>query len=190
MGLWRSLLGRSTPPRPRLDALFAVPAAALTLESALGMRPTGSAAVCLRAASGPAFARTREEILAILDADPRVPPVAVSEDGFGFTWFELHRPDASIGELCADLHVANTLLEEQGFGVGLLCSLVAFDVGEGRRGALVYLYKQATFYPFVPRGERERDTLTEVQLAQAVAGDLPVEEDRRRWLALWGAPGL
>lgn len=190
MGLWQALLGRSTPRPARLDALFAVPTAALTLETTLGLRPTGTGSVCLRAAGGPAFARTQAEVLALLDADPRVPPVRVSEDRFGFTWLTLERPEASPGELCADLHVANTLLEEQGFGTGLLCSVVVFTGGDGHRVGLVYLYKQGSFYPFAPRGEGARDTLEEVQVAQAVAGDLPMEEDRQRWLALWGAPGL
>jgi hypothetical protein len=196
VGLWQSLLGRSRPKPARLDSLFAVPTAALTVESALGLRPTGSASVCFRAATGPAFQQTRADILALLDADDRVPPVGVTEDGFGFTWFELHRPAASTGELCADLHVANTLLEEQGFGGGLLCSLVVFagagaGAGAGgRRVGLVYLYKQGTFYPFAPAGGRTRETLLELQVAEAVSGDLPVEDDRQRWLALWGAPGL
>lgn len=190
MGLWQSLLGRSTPRPARLDALFAVPTAALTLESTLGLHATGTASLCLREASGPAFDRTRADILALLDADPRMPAVQVSHDRFGFTWFTLARPEAATGELCADLHVAHLLLEEQGFATGLLCSVVAFDDGSGHPLGLVYLYKQGTFYPFSPTGPQTRDTLREVQVAQAVAGDLPVEDDRQRWLALWGAPGL
>lgn len=190
MGLWQALLGRSTPKAPRIDTLFAVPGAALTLETTLGLRPTGTASLCLRAATGPAFEQVRSDVLAVLDADPRVPPVRVAEDGFGFTWLTLERPEASTGELCADLHVAHTLLEEQGFATGLLCTVVVFADAVGRRAGLVYLYKQGAFYAFCPTGDQARDAVREVQVAQVVAGDLPVEDDRQRWLALWGAPGL
>ncbi len=46
MGLWDSLLGRSQPKAPDLDALFAVPQAALTLEAGAGFQPTGVGSVC------------------------------------------------------------------------------------------------------------------------------------------------
>ncbi|MGZ4487134.1 MAG: PspA-associated protein PspAB, partial [Nocardioides sp.] len=55
MGLWETITGRSRPKTADLDALFLVPSAAVTLQTALGLRPTGAGAVCFRAASGPAF---------------------------------------------------------------------------------------------------------------------------------------
>ena len=208
MGFWDAISGRRKQPAAKADALFAVPTAALTLETTLGLRPSGSAAVCLRAAAGPAFEQTRAEIRQLLDADPRVPAVRVVDDGFGFTWFDLDRAEAQVGELCADLHIVHQLLSEQGYGTGMLCAVVGFRPGgpaepdadgqlHGTLG-LVYLYKQGTFYPFAPGkgagdgagAARTRDQMLEMQVADAVAGDLPMERDRDRWFGLWGTPAL
>ena len=93
--------------------------------------------------------------------------------------------------LCTDLHAVNTSLEAQGFGGGLLCTMVPFADAAGRRVGLVYLYKQGTFYPFAPvPGEQRRDNLLELQLRDQLAGELPMEKDLQRWLAVWDAPGL
>ena len=84
-------------------------------------------------------------------------------------------PDDPAG-LCTDLHAVNTALEEQGFGPGLLCSLVPFASTDGRRVGLVYLYKQGTLLPVRPAGpaaDRERDNLLEIQLRDTLAGELP-----------------
>ena len=54
MGFWQAITGRSQPKQANLDALFAVPSAAITLQTAAGLRPTGDGAVCYRAAGGAA----------------------------------------------------------------------------------------------------------------------------------------
>lgn len=191
MGFWDVVTGRSKPKQANLDVLFSVPSAAITLQTELGLAPTGAGSVCYRAAAGPAFQQTQEEVVELLDADPAAPPVEVTRDEFGFTWLlNRHDPDDVAG-LVTDLHAVNTSLEAQGFGPGLLCSLVPFADRAGRTVGLVYLYKQATFYPFAPKpGERTRDNLLEIQVRDTLAGELPVEQDLSRWLAVWGAPGL
>jgi hypothetical protein len=94
-----------------------------------------------------------------------------------------------VGALCTDLHAVNTTLEAEGFGPGLLCSLVPFVQPDGRRMGLVYLYKQGRFYPFAPTGPEQRDNLLEIQVRDALAPELPFA-DMPGWMALWGAPGL
>lgn len=194
MGLWDVLAGRTKPKAPQLDSLFLVPSAAVTLETARGLRPTGTGAVCYRSASGQAFAQTQDDVVALLRAEPDLTSVEVSQDEYGFTWLVVHDDPADgvdVGGLCTDLHAANTALEAQGFGPGLLCSLVPFESAEGRRVGLVYLYKQGTFYPFAPvPGEQRRDTLLEMSLRDTLGAELPMEQDLGRWLAIWGAPGL
>ena len=91
--------------------------------------------------------------------------------------------------LCTDLHAVNTTLEAQGFGPGLLCSLVPFADPSGRKVGLVYLYKQGVL-SFAPNGPQSRDRLLELQIRDHLAGELPMEKDLSRWMALWGAPGL
>lgn len=191
MGFWDVVTGRSKPKQANLDVLFSVPSAAITLQTELGLTPTGAGSVCYRAAAGAAFQQTQEDVVALLDADPSAPPVEVTRDEFGFTWLLNRHDPADVAGLVTDLHAVNTSLEAQGFGPGLLCSLVPFADGTGRTVGLVYLYKQATFYPFAPKPvERTRDNLLEIQVRDALSGELPVEQDLSRWLAVWGAPGL
>ena len=190
MGFWDSLTGRRQEKAADLDSLFLVPSAAITLQTAIGLTPTGSGSVCYRAAGGAAFHQLQTEVVALLDADDDSPDVAVTTDSFGFTWLTVTgEPDDTAG-LCTDLHAVNTTLEAQGFGSGLLCSLVPFADPSGRRVGLVYLYKQGTFYPFAPTGPQQRDNLLEIQVRDTIAGELPVEKDLSRWLAVWDAPGL
>lgn len=190
MGLWDALTGRSRIKPANLDALFLLPGAAITLQTAAGFQPTGQGAVCFRAATGAAFQQTQDDVVALLNDDPDAPDVTLSHDEFGFTWLVVHHDPADVGGLCTDLHAVNTTLEAQGFGTGLLCSLVPFADASGRRVGLVYLYKQGTFYPFAPTGDHVRDNLLEIEVRDHLAGELPVEPDLARWLALWGAPGL
>ena len=64
-------LGRTKAVRPDLDSLFAVPDAAVTLEAAMSLRPTGLGSVCFRAAEGSAFAAVQGDIQQLLDAGRR-----------------------------------------------------------------------------------------------------------------------
>ncbi len=183
-----ALLGRRRQVRNNLDDLFAIPTAAITLQTAATFVPTGVGAVCFRAAEGAAFAAAEAEITAVLDNDDD-PDLERQVDEFGFTWLIARQDDTSA--LVTDLHAINTALEAQGFGPQLLCSLVSFRDATGRSMALVYLYKQGTFYPFVPRPDQKtRDNLLEMQVRDLVKNDLPVEADTQRWMAVWGAPGL
>lgn len=188
MGFWDTLRGRTAPKAANLDSLFLIPSAAITLQTAAGLNPTGLGAVCYRPAEGSAFAQTQADIKELLDSDDQGPDVEQQADQFGFTWLISQQDDLSV--LCTDLHAINTTLQEQGFGNGLLCSIVPFQAADGRRVGLVYLYKQGTFYPFAPAGENRRDNLLELQVRDLLAPELPMEQQLNRWLAVWGAPGL
>ena len=61
MGFWDVLRGHSAPRPAKLDALFALPGAALTLEASLGLHATGVGAVCFRAAEGMAAVASQRE---------------------------------------------------------------------------------------------------------------------------------
>lgn len=189
MGLWNVLRGRSAVQGPNLDNLFALPGAAITLQTGLGLMPTGVGSVCYRAADGAAMASTQADAVSLIEAD-NGPRVERTVDGFGFTWLVVHGDPADVSGLVTDLHAVNTDLETQGFGSGLLCSLVGFADGTGQRAALVYLYKQGTFYPFSPNGAQSRDELLERQIRDSVSGDLRIEPETSRWMPLWGAPGI
>ena len=188
MTICDALRGRSKPARNNLDALFAVPTAAITLQTAANFVPTGSGSVCFRVAEGSAFVQTETDIVSMLDNDDD-PDLERHTDDFGFTWLVARQEDASA--LVTDLHAINTGLEAQGFGPSLLCSLIGFRDPAGRSLGLVYLYKQGTFYPYAPKPDgKTRDNLLELQVRDLLTNDLPMESDLQRWMPLWGAPGL
>jgi hypothetical protein len=56
--------------------------------------------------------------------------------------------------------------------------------------AMVYLFKQGRFYPFVPNGAKSRDTVMELQVRDLLGDDVALEQDLTRWFPIWGAPGL
>lgn len=180
-----ALLGRTRAAQPNLDALFALPSAALTLEAATGLKPTGLGLVAFRAAEGGAFAEVEHDALELLGER-----VERSTDAYGYTWLLVRRDPGELSDLVTELHAVNSSLESAGFGPSLLCSLVSFAGADGRRLAVVYLYKRGTFYPFAPMAGQRRDNALELQARGVLAGELPVEEDLGRWFPVWGAPGL
>jgi len=191
VGFMDGLLGRRKPVRPNLDALFAVPSAAITLQVSLDLLPTGKGAVAFRSVEGRAMADVEQEITELLDADGG-PPVVLVNDTFGYTWLVVTDDSDDVSTIITDLHAVNATLSDHGFGPQLLCSLVPFVDPSGQIVALIYLYKRGTFYPFAPaaNGEQQRDNITELKVRDLLTGELPVEGDLSRWFAVWGAPGL
>jgi hypothetical protein len=191
VGFLDALLGRTKPVQPNLDALFALPSAAITLEAATSLTPTGTGSVCFRAAEGRAFADLEADVRELLDSTAGgAPPVEVSQDSYGFTWLLVRRPADQLESLVTDVHAVNSTLADSGFGPQLLCSLVSFRGQRGQRVAVIYLYKRGTFYPFAPLTGETRDNALEIQVRNAVEGDLRIEPDLTRWFPVWGAPGV
>ena len=188
MGLWETITGRRQPPQPKLDQLFALPTAAITLQAGLNFAPTGRGAVCFQGAAGPAMDDVVKQVVEMLNNDDDPKPVEVSTDQYGYTWLLSYQDDVSA--LATDLHGVATSLELQGYADRLLCALVSFRDPQGRELALVYLAKTGTFYPFAPTGAQQRNNVLEVQVKDLLAEELPIERDLQRWMALWGAPGL
>lgn len=190
MGLLDTLLGRTKPVQPKLDALFALPTAAITLQAAMGLEATGAGSVCFRAPEGRAFSDIEKDVRDLLDMGSGKAPVELTTDSYGFTWLVCRQDTDDVSALVTDLHAVNSALQDGGFGPQLLCTLVGFRGPDGRRVGIVYLYKRGTFYPFAPLGGRQRDNALELQVRGAVGADLKIEPDLNRWLALWGAPGV
>ena len=86
MGLLDTLLGRTKPVRANLDALFALPSAAVTLETAAGLVLSGRAGVCWKPPAGQQAADVQHEIRDLLDIpedshDPGGVPTAEALQG-------------------------------------------------------------------------------------------------------------
>jgi PspA associated protein B len=190
VGFLDALLGRTKPVPPNLDALFAVPSAAITLQAATDFTPTGTGSVCFHATEGKAFSDIEKDVRDLLNMGENQAPVEVTEDKYGFIWVLCHHSADDIPGLVTDLHAVNTSLEGGGFGSRLLCTVVGFRDGAGHPLGLVYLYKRGTFYPFAPQPGQRRDNATELQVRGVLGDDLKIEPDLERWLALWDAPGV
>ncbi|HZV24740.1 MAG TPA: hypothetical protein VFG00_00490 [Acidothermaceae bacterium] len=193
MGFFDTVLGRTKPVKADLDDLFALPSAALTLQAGLDFAPTGLGSVCFKAAEGAAFARTQTDVQELLDSSSAgsAPKVELSKDSFGYTWLLVRHDATDVPGLVTDLHAVNSGLQDAGFGPQLLCSLISFAHADGRRLALVYLYKRGTFYPFAPLGgDQRRDNSLEIEVQGTLANDMKIEPELTRWFPVWGAPGL
>ena len=190
MGFLDTLLGRTKPVQPNLDALFSLPTAAITLQAAMGLVPTGTGSVCFRPAEGRAFHDIESDVRQLLAMGENAAPVEVTKDSYGFTWLVSKHTSDDMEALVTDLHAVNTSLVEGGFGPQLLCTLVGLADDRGRKVGIVYLYKRGTSYPFAPLSGERRDNALELEVRGQVGSDLKIEPEMSRWMALWGAPGL
>jgi hypothetical protein len=204
-------LGKTKPVQSNLDALFALPSASITLQSAAGMSCSGHAGVCFKPPSGQGFEEMQAEVVSLLTMDG-TGGLRQQEDSYGYQWLVVE--DTDIEQLVTRIHLVNSSLSDAGWGPQLLCSvfglaehpapdqpavsepapdtLPEMTAGPGRlltsTAFLVYLFKRGTFYPFVPQGHERRDTEEELKLKSLVADDLVVETDLDRWFPLWDLP--
>lgn len=185
-----SILGRTKPKAANLDALFAVPGAAITLEASMGLTSAGAAAVCFKPASSHDFTATHTEIGELLELSGKDTGSEISQsvDSYGYHWIVVRDPDMS--DLVTSVHMVNASLADRGYSQQLLASVFAFRAEGGGVSYLVYLFKRGTFYPFVPApgGGEKRDNQRELQVQGALTGEVPLEADLTRWFPIWGAP--
>ena len=192
MKLFDTILGRTKPVQANLDNLFALPGAAITLETAAGYKPTGRAGVCFKPPAGQSFADIRQEIEQILkmpDPDSRNSALLKdTTDSYGYQWIVVTNDD--FDALVTQVHVVNSSLAENGYGPQLLCSVFGFASTTGSAGPmyLVYLFKQGSFYPFAPLPNERRDNEAELRLKGVCSSDLRIESDLSRWFPIWDLP--
>ncbi len=120
MGLLDTLFGRTKAAPPDLDALFSLPSAAVTLESAAGMSLSGRAGVCYKPPTGQGFTDMQDEVMKLLAMDG-TSQLRTSEDSYGYRWIVVDNDDP--GELVSQVHVVNSSLADAGWGPQLLCSV-------------------------------------------------------------------
>jgi len=189
VGLRDALFGRTKQVAPNLDNLFALPTAALTLESELDLVSSGQAGLCFKGGSGESTITTDDDIKQLLDFDEATNKVTITKDDLGFEWLVVTDPDFE--GLVTRVHAANTSMVEHGLGPRLLCAVFGFVAktppGEGSL-RMVYLLKQGTFYPFAPTGPSQRNNELELRVKSFLGTDLPIEKDLSRWMALWNLP--
>jgi len=147
MGLLDTILGRSKPVRANLDALFALPAAAVTLQVSAGLVATGRAGVCFKPPAGQPFAQMQaelEQLLATPDEAGTAPSPAPASgsapasgeaaptvrhvgDKFGYRWILVEA--AALDDLVTRVHMVHSSLQDAGWSTQLLCSVFGFAPG-------------------------------------------------------------
>jgi hypothetical protein len=188
MGFLDSFFGKKSLKGAKLDRLFALSTASVTLESEFGLRSSGTAAVVFKPLSASEFVRVENEVQALLEhvAQESQSKVRRREDSYGYTWLVVE--DEQFEDLVTTSHLISGELEQHGFGDRLLAAAFGFK-GSDRDVMLIYGYKNGAFWPFVPTGEdKGRDNAEELRLKSQLEGELPIEPDISKWFGLFGAP--
>jgi hypothetical protein len=189
LGLTDVLFGRKRLKEAKGERLFALSTAAVTLETELGLKPAGSAGVCFKALSAGEFVRAENELQELLDAVAQSCGAKLERktDDFGFEWIVVRDPD--LEDQVTTIHAVDSELKARGFGPQLLAAAFRFKGRAGKDVFWVYGYKRSAWWPFVPTGTgQERDNALELELKAKLDGELPIEPDLTRWLALFDAP--
>ena len=187
MGLRDALFGRKKLKKADAEKLFAISTARITLETELGLKPSGSAAVVFKPLSAAEFVRAENEMQELLDTVAQESNSRVERRGdeFGFEWLIIH--DNDFEELVPSVHLVASELVAHGFGELLLAAVFRFD--NKLPVYLIYGFKRGAFWPFIPKGDgKERDNAEELELTAKLERELPIEKDLTRWLALFDAP--
>lgn len=188
MRIFDIIFGRTRPVRSKLERLFAIATAYLTLTADLQLSPGGRAAICFRPLDSAQFAALQRELADLLRISGRETGTTIrtEEDRYGFQWVILE--DADFEDLVATVHLISLTLQDHGFGEQLLAAVFKF-LDQEQPDYWIYNYKRGSFYPFVPRGPGQaRDNAAELRLQAAMQKELPVELELERWYPLWGVP--
>ena len=188
MGLTDVLFGRKKLKKATDEKLFAITTARITLETELGLKPSGDAAVIFKPLSASEFVRAENELQELLEAAAQDSHSKIERrgDAFGFEWLIIR--DNDFEELVATVHLVASELVARGFGEQLLAAAFRFNGGK-HPVYWIYGFKRNAFWPFVPTGkDQERDNAEELELKAKLEKELPIEQDLTRWLALFDAP--
>ena len=189
MGLFDVLTGKTKIKKPAPDRLFAMATAGVTLDTEMGLKSAGKAAIVfqpLGTADFDAIVADMEELVKGTGEETGT-AVEKTDDQFGYRWMILADPDFE--DLVVGVNAVSTALEAGGYGERVLCAVFAFRDAQDKPVYWIYNYKRGAFYPFVPAGgPQQRDSERELRLQAQIGAELPVEAQLERWFPLWGIP--
>ncbi len=190
MGLTDILFGRKKLKSAAQERLFAMSTARVTLEGELGLKSAGAGGVVFKPLSAGEFVRAENDLQQVLDgvAGEYGSRLERKSDDFGYEWIVVH--DADLEDQVTTVHAVAQGLQEGGFGEQLLAGAFKFEPKFGDGGPVYWIYgfKRGAFWPFVPKGEKERDNAEELELKAKLEKELPIEQDLSRWFGLFNAP--
>ena len=140
-----ALLGRSRPEPPKMERIFAMATAYITLQTRLGLDPDTHAAITFRPVSSSYFSQATEELNELLRLSTRDTGATFEthSDEYGFDWIIFEDPDFE--DLVSTIHVVSTTLIEHGFGDRLLAALFRFTDKNGGQAYWFYNFKRGQF---------------------------------------------
>ena len=188
MGFLDTILGgrkKLKPPAP--DRLFAMTTAQVQLDAGLGLKPKGVAGIAFQQVATADFKQILADTEELLhgSAEDTGTKIESADDEYGFRWVILR--DSDFDDLLVAMNTVSSELQGGGYGDRLLCAVFSFDE-DGRKIYFIYNFKRGSFYPFVPTGEKQRNTEREFQLRAQIGNELPIEPETARWLPLWDLP--
>jgi len=173
------------------DAIFSLSSAYITLETKLGLKNTGRSAVSVKVVEGMYFSDMKENIQRFLDAsktdfDLRYRTLT---DSYGYLWVIIE--GKHMEDILAGVTAVGDMVEEKGFSDKLLAAIFEFSSNIENNNSIQYLiynYKRNNFYPFIPTGQKNRDTEQEMKILSAVGQEVKFEKDMAFWYPMWDLP--
>ncbi len=177
--------------KTKSDAIFSLSSAYITLETKLGLKNTGRSAVSMKVVDGMYFSDMKEDIQRFLDAsktdfDLRYRTLT---DSYGYLWVIIE--GKHMEDILAGVTAVGDMVEEKGFSDKLLAAIFEFSSNIENNNSIQYLiynYKRNNFYPFIPTGQKNRDTEQEMKILSAVGQEVKFEKDMAFWYPMWDLP--
>jgi hypothetical protein len=173
------------------DAIFSLSSAYITLETKLGLKNTGRSAMSMKVVDGMYFSDMKQDIQRFLDAsktdfDLRYRTLT---DSYGYLWVIIE--GKHMEDILAGVTAVGDMVEEKGFSDKLLAAIFEFSSNIENNNSIQYLiynYKRNNFYPFIPTGQKNRDTEQEMKILSAVGQEVKFEKDMAFWYPIWDLP--
>ncbi|MHC1631329.1 MAG: PspA-associated protein PspAB [Methanotrichaceae archaeon] len=181
-----SILGKSELPKAKLDKLFAISTACITLEANLDLKPGGSAGICFKPVESSRYEASKAEIEELLkySCQESGTKYHIQKDEYNYLWVVLKDPDFE--DLVTNVHLVSQTFIDNGFGEQLLCAVYRFR----KDGPIYWIYnfKSGVYYPFAPLAKNQRDNTFEFRLRSVMESELPIEKNVEKWYPLWDMP--
>lgn len=177
------------------EGIFSLTSAHITLETILELSSTNRCGICIKNVNGTHFSDTIkevEEFLRISRSEFQTEH-ALANDQLGYLWIMIR--GKSVEDILVALNGVADTIEERGFRDQMLAAVFEFKKNANYHNVfqglqyLVYNYKRATFYPFVPVNSQEkRLNDLELSIMSVISKEVPWETDMSVWYPMWDMP--
>jgi hypothetical protein len=180
---------------PNANGIFSLTSAYITLETKLELISTSRCGICIQNVSGKLFSETIREVQEFLKIGKREFETehTLANDQLGYLWIVVE--GKSIEDTLVALNGVADTIEGRGFRDHMLAAIFEFrkyaDDHAAYHGSqyLIYNYKRANFYPFVPLSNKEKRLHDlELKIMSVISKEVPWENDMSVWYPMWDMP--